>query len=96
MTHFTMNDGVTIPTLGLGIWMISQEKAAGAVKRAIELGFRHIDTAQAYGNEAEVGQGIRESGLAREEIFITTKVAAEHKTYESAAASIDESLTILI
>ncbi|MGV3294135.1 aldo/keto reductase [Streptococcus pluranimalium] len=95
MTHFTMNDGVTIPALGLGTWMISQEKAAGAVKRAIELGYHHIDTAQAYGNEAEVGQGIRESGLAREEIFITTKVAAEHKTYESAAVSIDESLAKL-
>lgn len=56
MTHFPMNDGLTIPALGLGTWMISQEKAAGAVKRAIELGYRHIDTAQAYGNEAEVGK----------------------------------------
>ena len=59
---------------------------------AISLGYRHIDTAQAYGNEKGVGEGVRKSGVDRQELFITTKVAAEEKTYEGAAASIDDSL----
>ncbi len=59
------------------------------------MGYRHIDTAQAYGNESGVGEGIRKSGIVRGEIFVTTKIAAEHKSYESAADSIDESLSKL-
>lgn len=59
---------------------------------ALNLGYRHIDTAQSDGNEAEVGEGVRTSGIPREEIFVTTKIAAEHKAYESAAKSIDDSL----
>jgi diketogulonate reductase-like aldo/keto reductase len=55
-------------------------------------GYRHIDTAQAYGNEAGVGRGIKQSGIARDDLFITTKLAAEHKDYDSATAAIDESL----
>lgn len=89
---YTLANGVTIPKLALGTWLIPDEEAPAAVKAAIEAGYRHIDTAQAYENENGVGEGIRSSKVPREQIFITTKVAAEIKTYEEAAASIDESL----
>ena len=89
---FKLNDGHDIPALGLGTWMIDADKTAQAVRDALKLGYRHIDTAQAYGNEAGVGEGVRTSGIPREDIFVTTKVAAEHKTYDAAAKSIDESL----
>lgn len=68
---------------------------ADAVRAAVNIGYRHIDTAQAYGNERGVGEGVRTSGIPREEIFVTSKVAAENKTYESAAQSIDETLKIM-
>ena len=89
---YTLSNGLAIPKIGLGTWLIPDNEVAAAVKSAIELGYRHIDTAQAYGNERGVGEGIRGCGVSRDQIFITTKVAAENKTYESAAASIDESL----
>jgi len=89
---YTLSNGLAIPKLGLGTWLIPDNEVAAAVKSAIALGYRHIDTAQAYGNERGVGEGIRSCGVPRDQIFITTKVAAENKTYESAAASIDESL----
>lgn len=85
-------NGVEVPRLALGTWFIEDNQAAEAVRQAAKLGYRHFDTAQAYGNESGVGEGVRTCGVDREEIFITTKVAAEHKTYETAAASIDESL----
>ena len=88
----TLNNGVKIPQLGLGTWFIPDDQAAEAVKAAVALGYRHIDTAQAYGNERGVGEGVRTCGVPREELFVVSKVAAEHKTYESAAASIDETL----
>lgn len=68
---------------------------ADAVRAAVNIGYRHIDTAQAYGNERGVGEGVHTSGIPREEIFVTSKVAAENKTYESAAQSIDETLKIM-
>lgn len=89
---YTLPNGVTIPRLGLGTWMIPDEQAAEAVNTAVSLGYRLIDTAQAYGNECGVGAGVRKCGVAREDLFVTTKIAAEHKTYEEAARSIDESL----
>ncbi|MBO4606228.1 MAG: aldo/keto reductase [Bacteroidales bacterium] len=89
---YTLSNGVRIPKVGLGTWLIPDDQAAGAVKAALALGYHHIDTAQAYENERGVGEGLRESGLKRDQYFLTTKVAAENKTYESAAASIDESL----
>jgi diketogulonate reductase-like aldo/keto reductase len=89
---YTLSNGLSIPKVGLGTWLIPDGEAAAAVRSAIDLGYRHIDTAQAYGNERGVGEGVRESGIPREKVFITTKVAAENKTYESAATSIDESL----
>ncbi len=89
---YTLSNGVQIPKLGLGTWFIPDAQAAGAVRTAVSLGYRHFDTAQAYGNEAGVGEGVRTCGLPREEIFVTSKVAAEHKDYASAARSIDETL----
>ena len=90
---YTLSNGVKIPKLGLGTWFIDDDKAEDAVKEAVKLGYRLIDTAQAYGNERGVGEGVRNCGLPRNEIFVTSKVAAEAKSYESAAASIDETLS---
>ena len=87
-----LENGVEIPVLALGTWFIDDDKAADAVKSAVQIGYRHIDTAQAYGNERGVGEGIRTCGVPREQLFVTSKVAAEHKTYEAAAASIDKTL----
>lgn len=87
-----LNNGNKIPVLGYGTWLIPNNKAAECVQTALALGYRHVDTAQAYGNEAGVGKGIRLSGLKREEIYVTTKVMAEYKTYKKAKASIDKSL----
>lgn len=89
---YTLSNGVKIPKLGLGTWFIDDDKAEDAAKEAVKLGYRLIDTAQAYGNECGVGEGVRNCGLPRNEIFVTSKVAAEAKSYESAAASIDETL----
>lgn len=89
---YTLSNGVRIPRLGLGTWFIPDGQAAEAVKSAVNIGYRLIDTAQAYENEAGVGEGVRNCGIAREEIFVTSKVAAEAKTYEEAAQSIEETL----
>lgn len=87
-----LSNGVEIPVLALGTWFIDDGKVKEAVKSAVKLGYRHIDTAQAYGNEQGVGKGIRSCDVPREQMFVTSKVAAEYKTYEEAAASIDRSL----
>jgi len=92
---YTLSNGVEIPKLGLGTWMVGDEVVERAVQNAIEIGYRHIDTAQAYGNERGVGEGIRASGVAREEIFVTTKLAAEAKSYDEAVPAIDASLETL-
>ena len=92
---YTLNNGIEIPKLGLGTWLINGEKAKEVVKNALKLGYRHIDTAEAYGNEGEVGLGIKESGIPREEIFLTTKLVAEAKDYETAKKYIEESLNKL-
>lgn len=89
---YTLENGVKIPKLALGTWLMDNKGAEEAVKKAISIGYRHVDTAQAYGNEQGVGEGVRCCGIDRSEIFVTSKVAAEHKSYESAMASIDESL----
>lgn len=90
-----LNNGVVIPQLALGTWLIDDDKVTDAVKSALQMGYRHIDTAQAYGNERGVGEGVRQAGIPRDEIFITSKVAAEHKSYESAAKSIDDTLALM-
>lgn len=89
---YTLANGVQIPKLGLGTWFIDDDKAADAVRQAISIGYRNIDTAQAYGNESGVGEGVRTSGVARDELFVTTKLAAEIKDHDKALAAIDESL----
>lgn len=89
---YTLSNGVKIPKMGLGTWFISDETVAQAVKDAVKVGYRHFDTAQAYGNERGVGEGIRTCGVPREQLFVVSKVAAEHKTYEEAKAGIDETL----
>ena len=89
---YTLANGMTIPKLGLGTWFIDDDKAAQAVREAGKLGYRLIDTAQAYGNERGVGEGVRTCGLPREQLFVASKVAAELKDYDSAAKSIDETL----
>ena len=89
---YKLNNGTEIPKLGLGTWMIPDNEVDSSVKSAVKLGYRLIDTAQAYGNESGVGSGIRSCGVSRDEMFVTSKVAAENKTYDSALSSIDESL----
>jgi len=92
MKEFVLHNGVKAPALAYGTWLIKNENAANCVKMALDAGYRHIDTAQAYGNEEGVGEGIRLSGLKREEIFITSKVKAEIKSYKKAKQSIEDSL----
>ena len=72
--ELTLNNGVKIPQLGLGTWFVDDDKAADAVKAAVKLGYRHIDTAQAYGNERGIGEGIRTCGVPREELFVYQKL----------------------
>lgn len=79
---YTLSNGKQIPKLGLGTWFIEDNKAVEAVKEAVKAGYRLIDTAQAYGNERGVGEGMRTGGVQREELFVVSKVAAGHKTYE--------------
>ncbi len=90
---YTLNNGVTVPRLGFGTYLIPAEKTAAAVRTAIECGYHHIDTAQAYENERAVGEGVLTSGVPREEIFVTSKVMAEYKSYRQAADSIKNSLS---
>lgn len=89
---YTLNNGVTIPKIGYGTWKITNEQATEKVLEAIDAGYRHIDTAQAYGNEVGVGAAIKKSAVPREELFITTKLAAEIKDYDGAVKAIDDSL----
>lgn len=89
---YTLMNGINIPKIGLGTWFIPDDEAAAAVCKAVEIGYRHIDTAQAYENERGIGKGVRDCGISRQELFITTKLAAELKTYEEAAQAITGSL----
>lgn len=89
---YPLSNGLTIPKLGLGTWFIDDDAAAQAVHDAVEIGYRNIDTAQAYGNEHGVGEGVRTCGVGREELFVSTKLAAEIKDYDAAVAAIDGSL----
>ena len=90
---YTLANGVQVPKLGLGTWFISDKDAAEAVRQAVKLGYRHIDTAEAYANEAGVGEGIRTCGVPREQIFVNSKVIAEAKTYDDAMKQIDDSIS---
>ena len=88
----TLPTGVPIPVLGFGTYKVSPEDTYDAVSRALEVGYRHIDTAQMYGNEAEVGAALEASGIPREDLFVTTKVDNSNHEPERAAASIRRSL----
>ena len=92
---YSLSNDVTIPKLGLGTWFIDDNKAAQAVTDAVQIGYRNIDTAQAYGNERGVGEGVRTCGVARDDLFVSTKLAAEIKSYDKAVAAIDGSLATL-
>lgn len=88
-----LNNGVTIPQLGLGVWQAqSGEETYQAVRSALELGYRHIDTARIYGNEADVGRAVRDSGLPRDQIFVTTKLWKADQGYDKALKAFDASL----
>lgn len=92
---YTLSNNVKIPKLGLGTWLMDDAEAERAVRLAADAGYRMIDTAQAYGNEMGVGAGVHSCGVPRDQLFVATKVAAEHKSYEAARQSIDESLAKL-
>lgn len=92
MDYVTLNNGVKMPALGYGVYQVSPEECARCVRDAISVGYRSIDTAQAYANEEGVGKAVAESGIAREEFFITTKVWISNAGEDHAAKSIEESL----
>ncbi|MCR2806469.1 aldo/keto reductase [Paenibacillus soyae] len=87
-----LHNGLKMPLFGLGVWKVKDEEAESTVKAAIEAGYRHIDTAAAYQNEAGVGAGVRASGVARDQIFVTTKVWNADQGYESTLAAFQASL----
>ncbi|MDT2768554.1 aldo/keto reductase [Globicatella sulfidifaciens] len=89
---FTLHNGVKIPKLGLGTWQSAPEDAYNATLFALKNGYTHVDTAIVYGNETEVGRAVRDSGQKRENVFVTTKVPAERKTYQEAKESIEQAL----
>jgi len=94
--RYKLNNGQRIPKVALGTWQVSDDEAEAVVESSIAAGYRHIDTAIAYGNEAGVGRGIRAAmdsqGLHRESIFVTSKIPAEVKTHEGTVACIQESM----
>lgn len=87
-----LNDGRSIPQLGLGVWQASNDEAARAVQAALQAGYRHVDTAAIYNNESGVGQGIKAGGIKRDELFITTKVWNDSQGHDSALRAMDQSL----
>lgn len=92
MEYVTLSNDVKMPILGYGVYQVTKEECTRCVLDALETGYRHIDTAQSYFNEEEVGIAIKKSGVPREEIFLTTKVWIEHYGYEQTKASVRESL----
>jgi len=93
--NIQLNDGNTIPQLGFGVFQIDPGETAEAVTRAFEVGYRHIDTAEGYGNEAGVGEAVRSSGLARDEVFITSKLDNDSHRPDDARAAFDRTLSEL-
>ncbi|KRL09625.1 oxidoreductase [Schleiferilactobacillus perolens DSM 12744] len=93
---YTLANGVAIPKIGFGTWQVQPgQEAYNAVTEALKIGYRHIDTAYAYRNEADVGRAIRDSGIKREDIFVTTKLPAEIKEYDAALDTFNESMANL-
>ena len=92
MEYVTLNNGIKMPVLGYGVYQVSNEECERCVLDAVSVGYRSIDTAQAYGNEEAVGNAVKRCGVSREELFITTKVWISNGGYEKAKASLKESL----
>src|SRR3954451_12876443 len=90
-TTITLNNGVEMPAIGLGVFQTPPDETRAAVASALDLGYRHIDTAAAYGNEREVGKAIRDSDIARDEIFIETKVWISDYGYDETLRAFDKS-----
>jgi 2,5-diketo-D-gluconate reductase A len=89
--NVTFNNGVTMPAIGLGVYQAAPEDTVAAVQTALEVGYRHIDTAAAYFNEREVGEGLRRSGVPREQVFIETKVWVSDYGYEETLHAFEKS-----
>ncbi len=95
MEYITLNNGVKMPAVGFGVFRITDEtECEEAVLKAIQAGYRHIDTASAYGNERAVGKAIKRSNVSREELFITTKLWISDTNYEGAKKAFEKSLEI--
>lgn len=92
MEFTTLNNGIKMPMLGYGVYQVTNDECERCVRDALDVGYRSIDTAQAYGNEEAVGRGIKNSGVKRDDIFLTTKVWVSNGGYENAKKSIEESL----
>lgn len=92
MEYVTLSNGVKMPRLGYGVYQVTKDECERCVSDALKVGYRHIDTAQSYFNEEEVGNAIKKSGIPREELFITTKVWIEHYGYEECRKSVIESM----
>lgn len=92
MEYITLSNGVKMPQLGYGVFQVTQEECERCVLDALKVGYRAIDTAQSYFNEAQVGAAIEKSGIERKDIFLTTKVWIEHYGYDAAKASILDSM----
>ncbi|WP_432525054.1 aldo/keto reductase [Kineococcus sp. SYSU DK006] len=90
--QLTFNNGVTVPQLGFGVWQVGDDEVVPAVETALEAGYRHIDTAAIYGNEAGVGRAIAQSGIARDDLFVTTKLWNAEQGYDSTLRAFDASL----
>ena len=88
----TLNDGNSLPAIGFGTYPLRGDEAVAAIDSALEIGYRLIDTAVNYGNEADVGRAVRQSGLARDDIQITSKLPGRHHAYDDAIRSVEESL----
>ncbi|MDQ4118819.1 MAG: aldo/keto reductase, partial [Actinomycetota bacterium] len=88
----TLNDGVRIPQLGFGTFQIDPARTAETVQAALDTGYRHVDTAQMYGNEEGVGKAIADSGIARDELFVTTKLNNDGHGRDEALKRLEESL----
>ena len=95
MEFVTLNNGVIMPILGYGVYQVSNEECERCVLDAVSVGYRSIDTAQAYGNEEAVGNAVKKCGVSRNELFITTKVWVSNGGYENAKKSLRESLSKL-
>ena len=92
MEYVTLSNGVQMPILGYGVYQVTKDECERCVSDALKAGYRHIDTAQSYFNEEEVGNAIEKSGIPREELFLTTKVWVEHYGYDACRASVLESM----